>query len=107
QVASAVHVIVQVVRFPDGTRRVSEIAEVIGLAPGEKYELRPIFRFRRTGFGPDDRIEGALRWTEEPSRFGEAVPDARPILAKKHGYEISETESIWGLRAPSSGGKVF
>ena len=106
QVAASVHAIVQVVRFADGTRRVREITEVIGLTASEKYEVRPIFRFHQTGFGLDDHIEGELRWTGEPSRFGDDVIDARPILAKKHGYEISETKAIWGLQAPLTGVKT-
>ena len=95
QVAAAVHVLVQVARFADGTRRVREIAEVIGLDERDRYEVRPIFTFHQTG--EDDRIEGELRWTEKLSRFAADVRDSRLTLSKRHGYEISATAGIWGL----------
>jgi pilus assembly protein CpaF len=43
QVASAIHVIVQVTRFADGSRGVSAIHEVEGLDEREKYVTRPVF----------------------------------------------------------------
>jgi pilus assembly protein CpaF len=106
QVAASVHTIVQVARFPDGTRRVKEITEVIGLTEKERYEVRPIFTFRQTGFGADDRIEGALQWTGAVSRFAEEVTDSRPLLRKRDGYEVSETEGVWDLRTGASAIRV-
>ncbi len=97
QVASAIHAIVQIARFPDGSRRVREVAEVIGLGPGEKYELRPIYQFQQTGFGADDRIVGELQWTKAVSRFGAEVADARRMLSRLHGFEIEKTQKVWGL----------
>jgi pilus assembly protein CpaF len=46
QIASSVHVIVQQSRFSDGSRRVTSIAEVIGLNDDGEVELREIYRFR-------------------------------------------------------------
>ena len=43
QVASAIHVVVQVARRADGTRAVTAIHEVEGLDEREKYRLRPVF----------------------------------------------------------------
>lgn len=98
QVAGSVHTIIQVARFPDGTRRVREIAEVIGLDEKERYVIRPIFTFHQTGFGADGKILGELRWTREVSRFAEEVNESRALLKERDGYEISETDDIWGLR---------
>jgi pilus assembly protein CpaF len=63
QIASSVHVVVQQSRFPDGTRKVSEIAEVVGLDPEGAVELRPIFRFVRTGTGAAGKVVGEFRAT--------------------------------------------
>ena len=49
QVASAIHVIAQVARLGDGSRRVTAITEAHGLGRGRKYRLRPLFEFRTTG----------------------------------------------------------
>jgi pilus assembly protein CpaF len=46
QVASAVNIIVQQARFPDGTRRITEIAEVTGIE-GSRVLMQAIFRFKR------------------------------------------------------------
>lgn len=47
QVASALHVVVQLQRMRDGSRRVSHIAEVVGME-GEVVTLQDIFRFDHT-----------------------------------------------------------
>src|SRR5262249_47143629 len=49
QVASAIHVVAQVTRCADGSRRVCAIHEVLGLNQSEKYRLRPIFDLQRDG----------------------------------------------------------
>jgi pilus assembly protein CpaF len=104
QVASALHVIAQVARMPDGSRRVREISEVVGLGAGDRYELRPVFRFAQTGFGDDGRIAGELRWSGEVSRFGPEVADARKMLERREGYHICETAGVWGLSGGPDGG---
>jgi len=54
QIASSVHVIVQQARLPDGSRKVTEVSEVIGLGDHGEVELRSIFKYVRTG----NRAEG-------------------------------------------------
>ena len=44
QISSALHLIVQIERFRDGSRRVSHITEVVGME-GEIITLQDIFRF--------------------------------------------------------------
>jgi pilus assembly protein CpaF len=46
QIASSIHLIVQQSRFSDGSRRVSNIAEVAGLSDEGEVELREIFSYR-------------------------------------------------------------
>jgi pilus assembly protein CpaF len=90
QVASAIHVVAQVTRCPDGSRRVCAIHEVLGLDAREKYRLRPIFDLHRDG--PDSRLGP----TGRPSRF------AREVLASEHGGDVRLTEDLW--RVPARGG---
>lgn len=47
QIAASLHLIVQQTRFSDGARRITRIAEVIGLSDDGDVELRDIFEFRR------------------------------------------------------------
>ena len=58
QIASAVHIIIQQSRFPDGSRRVTHITEVTGME-GEIIQLQDIFLFRQAGYGPDGKIKGS------------------------------------------------
>jgi pilus assembly protein CpaF len=46
QIASSIHLIVQQTRFSDGSRRVSNIAEVVGIDDTGEVELQEIFSFR-------------------------------------------------------------
>jgi pilus assembly protein CpaF len=76
---SAVHVIVQISRFPDGTRKVTEIAEMSSMHQGE-IRLQPIFRYLRKGIDAAGAILGEHSasgvipaFIEEQRQFGLGV----------------------------------
>jgi pilus assembly protein CpaF len=58
QIALAINVLVQQTRFADGSRRVTSIAEVVGMQDDGDIEVREIFGFRRTGTGSDGKVTG-------------------------------------------------
>jgi len=60
QLATSVHLIVQQARLSDGTRRVTSIAELVGLDPDGAVELREIFRFEVTGVNDAGRVLGSF-----------------------------------------------
>ena len=62
QIASAVSIILQVSRMSDGTRRVTHISEVMGVAD-EMVSLQDIFVFDRLGVAPNGKILGRFRAT--------------------------------------------
>jgi pilus assembly protein CpaF len=62
QVSSALHLIIQVARFPDGRRCVTRVSEVAGME-GDTVTMQDLFRFEQTGIDQDGRIEGELRPT--------------------------------------------
>jgi len=62
QIASAIDVVVQVSRLSDGTRRVKQIAEVVGME-GDIVTMQEIFKFEQTGVDEDGRVIGRLRPT--------------------------------------------
>jgi pilus assembly protein CpaF len=70
QIASALHVIIQVSRFVDGTRRVTHISEVSGME-GQVVTMQDIFRFEQTGIDGEGRVKGAFRSTGIRPRFAE------------------------------------
>jgi pilus assembly protein CpaF len=68
QIASAIKVIVQLSRLSDGKRKVTSIAEVTGLE-GDIIQMQEIFRFVRTGTGPDNSVIGHFQATGVRPRF--------------------------------------
>src|SRR6185503_9745364 len=62
QIANSIHIVVQQARFVDGSRKVTQIAEVIGIEEDGTVRLENIFEFHRT---PGDRgkVTGEFRAT--------------------------------------------
>jgi pilus assembly protein CpaF len=75
QIASAVNVIVQVSRMPDGTRKVTGISEITGME-GDVITMQEIFVFERTGIGPEGRVMGRFRATGIRPKCGERMAAA-------------------------------
>jgi len=71
QIASAIDVIVQMTRFNDGRRALTQISEVLPLGDDGKYRLREMFRYELAEgpAGKDGR--GGLLWRGEASSFAD------------------------------------
>src|SRR5207302_1390168 len=91
QIASAVNLIVHQMRLRDGTRRITNITEVLDFN-GEHVEIRDIFVLKQTGVDEEGRVLGVLTPTgvvpecfEHLRSSGEAIDEsifdvARPSL---------------------------
>lgn len=62
QVASAIHLVVEIRRLHDGSRKVFGISECCGLDDQNNYIFAELYRFRATGTDGDGKILGALEW---------------------------------------------
>jgi len=62
QVASALHLVVQLARFSDGHRRITLISEITGME-SDIVTMQDLFRFEQAGVGEDGRILGSLEPT--------------------------------------------
>ena len=62
QIASAIHLIVQQARLRDGSRRVTNITEVVG-REGDTITLQDVFTFEETGLDGNGKIQGKLNPT--------------------------------------------
>jgi pilus assembly protein CpaF len=80
QIASAVSIIVQVARLSDGTRRVTQISEVTGVAD-DMVTLQDIFMFDRMGVGSNGRVMGRFRATGLRPRFSERLKASGAVLS--------------------------
>jgi len=68
QVASAVDIVVQQSRLQDGSRKVTQIAEVAGLEEG-MIVLKDIFVYQQTGLEPSGRVRGEFQATGHVPAF--------------------------------------
>ena len=60
QIASAIDVVVQTSRLPDGTRKVTHITDVVGYDPEGGYQLADLYLRRYSGRGEDGSIGSSL-----------------------------------------------
>jgi pilus assembly protein CpaF len=60
QLASAINIVVHCNRLADGARRVTGIAEVVGVE-NDLVEMQDIFEFERTGISPRGKVVGMFR----------------------------------------------
>jgi pilus assembly protein CpaF len=70
QVAAAVHLLVQVARLSDGSRRVVSITEVTGME-GDVVTLQDVFVFEKRGLSPEGRVLGRFAATGIRPKFYE------------------------------------
>ena len=68
QISSAIHMVVQLTRLSDGQRKVTSISEITGME-GDVIQMQEIFKFKRTGLGPNNEIEGHFEATGVRPRF--------------------------------------
>jgi pilus assembly protein CpaF len=79
QIASAIHVVLQLERMADGKRRVVSIQEITGME-GEVVTMQEIFRFRRRGVDPQGRVLGNFEPTGIRPNFAERL--------QSHGFAL-------------------
>ena len=62
QIASALHVVVQIGRLSDGRRRLLSLSEIVGME-GEVVTMQEIFRFKMQGRDDDNKVIGHFEAT--------------------------------------------
>jgi pilus assembly protein CpaF len=73
QIAASIHLVVQQQRFADGSRKITSIAEVVGIDDDGVVRLEPIFEFHRLP-GGREQVHGEFRATGYmPSFIGELI----------------------------------
>jgi len=75
QIASAIHVVVQISRLTDGSRKVVSISEITGME-GDSIWMQDIFVFDRSAIDRDGKIHGVFRGTGARSRFAGRLASA-------------------------------
>ena len=75
QIAAAVHIVVQVARQSDGTRRITHITELTG-AFGDVVSMQDIFLFERNGLGSNGEVKGRFFATGVVPKFADKLQAA-------------------------------
>jgi pilus assembly protein CpaF len=82
QIASAITVVIQVLRLIDGRRKLTSIQEITGME-GEVITMQEIFAFKQTGLSADGQVQGYFqatgvrpKFTDRLRAFGAVLPDA-------------------------------
>ncbi|MEB3285975.1 MAG: CpaF family protein [Vampirovibrionales bacterium] len=82
QIASAVNIIIQASRLSDGSRRVMNITEIVGME-GDVILLQDIFSFYQQGLDEDRKVVGEFKATGIRPRFLQTL--------EEHGVKIDES----------------
>jgi pilus assembly protein CpaF len=82
QVSAAIELIIQVSRLADGTRKITEIAEVRGYTDLNGYEVVPIFKMSRLVKRADGMLDGKLEVTGEVPLFMDEITDNKLPFSK-------------------------
>ncbi|MHB8389611.1 MAG: CpaF family protein [Acidobacteriaceae bacterium] len=72
QIAAAVHLIVQISRMSDGTRRVTHVTEITGTS-GEVISMQDIFLFEKQGITSQGKVRGRFYGTGIVPKFAEKL----------------------------------
>ena len=84
QIAAAIDIVVQISRYPDGSRRLASISEVLGFTQDNSYDVVPIYEIPRLIKQPDGRLKGdILPAGRLPSFMGEIEDNAIPFPRAK------------------------
>jgi pilus assembly protein CpaF len=75
QMASAFHLVLQLSRFADGSRRVTSVSEVVGME-GETVTMQDLFTFEVSHIEPDGRLVGTMDPTGIMPTFAERFTKA-------------------------------
>jgi pilus assembly protein CpaF len=70
QLASAVHLVVQLVRFSDGTRRVVKLSEITGME-GNTIVMHDVIVYEQKGVDKEGKVVGAFQATGVRPRFAQ------------------------------------
>ena len=72
QIASAMHVVLQISRLPDGTRKIMTIAEITGME-GPTITMQDLFTYERQGLDENAKVRGRFMPTGIRPKFSERL----------------------------------
>lgn len=98
QISSAVHLIVQVSRLMDGSRKTTSITEIVGME-GDMITMQEIFRFEQLGLDDEGKVIGTHVATGVRPRFADLCR-AKGVHLPNDIFTKQSAEEILGLNKP-------
>ena len=80
QIASAINVVIQLSRLSDGSRKLMQISEIVGME-GDIITMQDIFVYEREGMADNDKVLGHFRASGIRPRFSDRL--------KSYGIDLS------------------
>ena len=96
QIASAVNVVIQVSRLGDGTRKMIQISEIVGME-GDVITMQDIFIFERQGIGENEKVLGQFKATGHPAQVRRPAEGVRHRPRRACSFRTSGSGRRTGL----------
>jgi pilus assembly protein CpaF len=91
QINSAIDVIIQLTRFADGARRITEIA-ILDSHGSEPYRLATVARFHAQPMAADGRVYGVFEYSPLPRRTADRLYMASQPVPQAFGVANSAAQ---------------
>ena len=76
QIASAIHLVIQISRLSDGSRKIMQVSEIVGME-GDVITMQDIFLFEREGVAENDMVLGPVPRQRHPAQVRGPVQGLR------------------------------
>lgn len=92
QIASALHLVVQISRMRDGQRRITYISEIVGME-GDMITMHDLFNYKQEGEDASGKIVGKFKWSGIMPRFVRRI---------EYYGELAHLENALGVKFPKA-----
>jgi pilus assembly protein CpaF len=94
QIASAINVVVQTERVKDGSRKITSIAEVVGME-GDIVTMQELVVFRQSGMDKDGKVLGTFQFTGVQPHYTSRFDEAGVEFDFRELTKLLPTRAVW------------
>jgi len=94
QIAGAVDCIVQIARLKDGSRKVTSIAEVVGME-GEVVTMQELVRYAQRGLDKDGKVVGEFQYTGVQPHYMNRFDEAGVEFDVRELAKMQSSGTLW------------
>ncbi|MBC5811682.1 MAG: Flp pilus assembly complex ATPase component TadA [Candidatus Eremiobacteraeota bacterium] len=94
QIASAVDAVVQIARLRDGSRRVTSIAEIVGME-GDVVTMQELIRFSQRGLDKDGKVVGEFQYTGVQPHYLDRFEEAGVHFDIRDLAKLQSAGTLW------------